>query len=190
MKRVILASRSPRRRSLLTAHGIDFDVCVSRVDERKIEEGIDDPKKLVLTLSLAKAKDVFLNNPDSIVIGADTTVVFEGEIYGKPEDEEDAKRMLSNLSGNMHTVYTGVCIITKDEIINYCESSSVYFKRLTEKEIDDYIKTGEPMDKAGAYGIQDIGRRLVLKTEGDFENIVGLPKSASEKIKELIEKRG
>ncbi len=190
MNRVILASASPRRRSLLSAHGIDFDVCVSRVDERKIEEGIENPKELVLTLSREKAKDVFSNNPDSIVIGADTTVVFGGEIYGKPEDERDAKRMLSNLSGNMHTVYTGVCIITKSEMINYCESSSVYFRNLTEKEIDDYIKTGEPMDKAGAYGIQDTGRKLVLKTEGDFENIVGLPKSASEKIKELTEKRG
>ncbi len=185
MKEIILASASPRRRALLKAHGIDFKICAADIDEREIEKNISEPDKMVLKLSYEKANRVFTDNPEAIVVGADTTVVFDGKIFGKPEDKKDAKRMLMLLSGNMHTVYTGVCILMNGRKINYCEASKVYFKKLTENEIDEYIATGEPMDKAGAYGIQDIGKKLVLKTEGDFENIVGLPSSAALKIKEL-----
>ena len=134
-------------------------------------------KELIENLAYEKAKDVANKVPEGLIIGADTIVIFKDKILGKPKDENDAKNMLKMLSGNTHKVLTAVCIIDKDEdktLINSC-LSKVTFKKLTEEEIDAYIKTKEPMDKAGSYGIQAFGSLFVTKVEGCYNNIVGLP---------------
>lgn len=186
MKRIILASRSPRRKALLEKHGIDFEIICADIDEREIEKNISDPEKLVLTLSREKAKSILKENPDAVVIGADTSVVYGGRIYGKPVNEEDAVNMLMTLSGKQHFVYTGVCMISEDKMINYCEKTGVRFKAFDRKEAEEYVATGEPMDKAGAYGIQGMGGTLVTEVDGDYENVVGLPSSAAEKLKDFL----
>jgi septum formation protein len=171
--KIILASASPRRKELLTLAGIEYDVIVSQCEET-LPDGIT-PDKAVEELAKQKAEDVFSRNSDALIIAADTVVALGNTILGNPKDEEDAFNMLSSLSGRRHTVFTGVCIRTKDKTDIFHVATEVEFYDLTEKEIRDYIATKEPMDKAGAYGIQGKGFVLVKGIHGDYFNVVGLP---------------
>lgn len=168
--KIILASASPRRRELLSEITPRFEVVPSAA-----EENIQcrEPETLVKRLAELKASSVFAKHGDCLVIGADTVVAFDGEVLGKPRDAADAKDMLRRLSGNTHTVITGVCVMTKDISLTFAEKSFVRFKRLSDRQIDDYIATGSPLDKAGAYGIQDSG--FAERVEGSVKNVVGLP---------------
>ena len=175
----ILASASPRRRELLTQVGLTFEVMVSDADEN-IEESLS-PDELVKRLSLIKATAVKEElsakgaDGDSAVIGADTVVFHKGEILGKPKDEEDAFRMLKSLSGDTHSVYTGVTILLGDETITFANETKVVFDTVSDEEIKRYIASKEPMDKAGAYGIQGLGGAFVTSIEGEYANVVGFP---------------
>ncbi|KDR94058.1 septum formation protein [Peptoclostridium litorale DSM 5388] len=175
MKKIILSSASPRRKELLEQIGVKFDIIVSDIDENI--DGDMDPTEIVKKLALMKAENVYdlEGNQDAIVIGADTIVVHEGRVIGKPADEKDAFKILSSLSGNINYVYTGVAVVSSESVINFYEETKVYMKNMTEQDIYEYIKTSEPMDKAGAYGIQGIGAVFVEKIEGDYNNVVGLP---------------
>ena len=175
MTEIILASASPRRKELLSTAGLEFTVKVADVEEIIPENAT--PYEVVKSLALQKAQAVAKDNPDSVVIGSDTVVALDGVILGKPKDEEDAVRMLTALSGRSHTVYTGVALIHGEIIRNFCEATEVKFYPLTEEEICSYVATKEPMDKAGAYGIQGKGCVLVEKIIGDYFNVVGLPVS-------------
>ncbi|MCR5398245.1 MAG: Maf family protein [Lachnospiraceae bacterium] len=175
---VVLASASPRRSELLNRAGIPFDICVSDVDENI---DIADPCRLVEELSYRKAKRVFDDgHRNSTVIGADTLVYAQGEILGKPVDREHCRVMLNMLSGSDHHVYTGVSVIWTDEhgmeqSVSFHEDTRVHVTKLSDREIEDYIATGEPMDKAGAYGIQGTFAKFIMGIEGDYNNVVGLP---------------
>lgn len=171
---IILASKSPRRNELLSMLGIKkFKIIPSECDE---EISNLPPEETVAKIAVAKACDVRAQcKSDDLIIAADTLVYFNGEALGKPNNESDAKAMLHRLSGNRHTVYTGVAILKGNRIESAAEITHVYFRALTEREIDSYIKTGEPMDKAGAYGAQGRGALLVERIEGDFFNVMGLP---------------
>ena len=180
MKKIILASSSPRRCALLNQMGIKFDLIPSDIDESAFKHLKG--SELVKTLSIEKAKNVFnkLGKEENIcVIGCDTIVSINDIILGKPKDKEDALNMLMLLNDNMHTVFTGLSIIGfKDNIYfeeNICSSSNVYFSKFSKKELFEYVNTLEPMDKAGAYGIQGQGSFLVSKIDGDFYSIMGLP---------------
>lgn len=182
MRKIILASSSPRRRELMATAGLEFEIIVKDVDE-SIPEGtapIDAAKMTAKKKALAVANE----HPDSIVIGADTIVVAGEKILGKPADKADACAMLRMLSGVEHEVITGVCIVCGEKQENFAQVSRVKFYELTDEEIEAYVATNEPMDKAGAYGIQGRGCTLVEKIEGDYFNIVGLPVAElSRKIK-------
>ena len=173
MQKIILASASPRRRELLATAGVDFEILVSQADE-SVPDGTQPEAAAVMTAE-KKARAVKTLHPDGTVIGADTVVVSEGEIMGKPADRQDAVRMLSRLSGKVHTVVTGVCILGKDKEISFAQSTKVEFYPLSAEEIEAYVDSGEPMDKAGSYGIQGLGSLLVEKIDGDFFNVMGLP---------------
>ncbi|ADL07504.1 Maf family protein [Thermosediminibacter oceani] len=174
-QKLILASASPRRRELLAQLGLDFKVIPSGIDETSLTAG--PPELVAVRLAEQKAADVAMRAGEGIVIGADTIVVVDDSILGKPKDENDARKMLTRLSGRWHRVYTGIAVIhtaSGGKISDY-EESRVKFKKLSPREIENYIKTGEPMDKAGGYGIQGKGALLVEKIEGCYYNIVGLP---------------
>lgn len=175
MAEIILASASPRRKELLSTAGIEFTVKVADVEE-KIDDGLT-PAEVVRSLALQKAQAVADKNPEAIVIGADTIVVLDDVILGKPQSEENAVEMLTALSGRSHTVYTGVALIKGDKVRNFCEATQVEFYDLTEEDIDAYVATKDCMDKAGAYGIQTNGCVLIRKIDGDYFNVVGLPVS-------------
>lgn len=183
MKKIILASQSPRRKALLKQVGLNFEVIVSNFEE-KIEYSLK-PEELAEKFSLQKAKDVARKQKNAIIIAADTLVVFNNEILGKPKTPEKARQMLKKLSGRSHLVITGFTIIdTKSgKTVTKSVKSKVYFKKLTNQEISSYVATGEPLDKAGAYAVQEKGGLFVEKIEGDFLNIVGLP--ISNLVKEL-----
>jgi septum formation protein len=174
-KNIILASNSPRRKQLLKMAGIRFTVLPSDVPEM-VPEFVTDEKRAQFLAEL-KASYTSVFHPKDIIIGADTTVICEGRLMGKPATREEAKEMLRFLSGKVHTVYTGVCLIWSDEEDAECFSSEtkVEFYPLTEKQIEEYVASGEPMDKAGAYGIQGLGSTLVKRIEGDYYTVVGLP---------------
>jgi septum formation protein len=175
-KRIILASGSPRRRYLLRQIGLDFSVVESNVSEEI--SGDPPPREIVLDLSRRKAEEVASRYDDAIVIGADTIVVLDGAVLGKPVDAADAAKMLRLLSGRTHEVFTGFCIIEKPggRTAGDVERTSVTFRKLAGPEIDAYVKSGSPMDKAGAYGIQDdMGAIFVERIEGCFYNVVGFP---------------
>ncbi|MBK97724.1 MAG: septum formation protein Maf [Balneola sp.] len=181
MTQLILASQSPRRKALLQKLGIPFEIQPSTINEYSLTT---DPTNLVKELSLAKAKDVAMNCSDAIVIGADTIVVHNNDILGKPTNEQEAAQILARLSGNHHQVYTGVCLQYVDrqgalqEPVLFHELTKVWFQALSTYPIHNYVSSGLPMDKAGAYGIQDKwGAIFVKKIKGDFYNIVGLPLS-------------
>lgn len=175
--RMILASASPRRRELLSQIGIEHEVIPSNKDEILPKMH---PAKAAEALSRGKALDVAKDIDDkAVIIGADTVVAYAGEILGKPKNEEDAFRMLNMLRGEEHEVYTGVTFVVKENgreyIESFCESTKVMMYPASEEEIWAYIATGEPMDKAGAYGIQGRAAAFVKKIEGDYNNVVGLP---------------
>ena len=173
MNKIILASASPRRKELLETAGAEFEIIVADVDE-SVPEGTK-PEDAAIMTAEKKALAVAESHKDSVVIGADTIVVAGEKILGKPTDKADACRMLSMLSGVEHKVITGVCLACGDKKITFAQVSKVKFYDLTDDEINAYVETGEPMDKAGAYGIQGKGCVLVEKIEGDYFNIVGLP---------------
>lgn len=175
MNKLILASASPRRRALLAQLQLPFDVVEPAFDESSIRA--DSPQELVRLLAAGKAGEVARRYPDRVVIGADTVVVLDGRLLGKPSDPEDAKRMLRALSDKTHTVYTGVAVRHEAsgrlEVAH--EATLVTFGPLSEGLIDRYVQSGEPMDKAGAYGIQGLGAVFVRRIEGCYFNVVGLP---------------
>lgn len=174
---LVLASASPRRRELLERLGVEFRTVPAEVDERPIAEQVREPARLVTLLAETKAKAVAREHPRALVIGADTVVVLDGEILGKPSDAREARRMLARLSGRTHHVYTGVAVVDGESgrSESCAEVTAVTFGRLTDEQIERYVQTGEPLDKAGAYGIQGIGATLVERVEGCFFNVVGLP---------------
>lgn len=173
MKKIILASSSPRRKELLQTAGLEFEVHVKDVDE-SVPEGTPPAEAAIMTAA-KKAGVIASEYKNDIVIGADTIVVANGRILGKPKDEADAEEMLKMLSGIEHEVITGVCIVCNEASHNFAQISKVKFYDLTDEEIRAYVASGEPMDKAGSYGIQGLGCTLVEKIEGDYFNIVGLP---------------
>ena len=175
--KVILASKSPRRVEILEKIVKEFEVVQSNFDENTIDfKG--DIEKYVKDLSRNKAIEVSkrLNEP-SIVIAADTVVFQNGKVLGKPKNEEDAFSMLSSLSGNTHKVYSGICLINTydDTVVTDCDCTEVKFSELNPRQIRNYINSGEPMDKAGAYGIQGLGGAFVEGIKGCYYNVMGLP---------------
>ncbi|MEM1485073.1 Maf family protein [Oscillospiraceae bacterium PP1C4] len=179
-EKIILASQSPRRQELMKLLFDEFEVRVSDVDE-SLPDGID-PASAVESLALRKAKAV-AEDAQGIVIGADTVVAIDGLILGKPQDPADAAAMLRRLSGKVHQVYTGVAICAPKQECVFHRCTSVEFCSLSEEEIAWYLKTGEPFDKAGAYGIQGWGARFIKGITGDYFNVMGLPvNSIYEKI--------
>ena len=174
MKKIILASKSPRRKELLGRIIKDFECVTSDVPEIKLERS-ESPHLLVMENAAIKAKDVFKSYNDCTVIGADTVVVLDGEILGKPKDKQQAKQMLCAIRGRQHEVYTGIYIINANKEFKSFEKTVVTFGDMTDSEIEDYINSGEPMDKAGAYGIQGSGSIYIKGIEGDYYNVVGLP---------------
>jgi septum formation protein len=172
--KIILASGSPRRRDLLQQMGVQFDVIPS-----SYEEQLDDsrsPEDVAMELALGKALDVATTRPDALVIGADTIVTLDGKQLGKPESAEHAKEMLRSLAGRAHEVTTGLAIVCKAKGIRqtHADTTKVFFADYKEQAIDAYIATGDPFDKAGAYGIQTIYGTLITKIEGDFDTVMGL----------------
>ena len=175
-KRVILASQSPRRKELLGFIVNDFEVCPAYGDEI-IPVGTT-PMFVTVVLAEQKCSEVvgrLSPDDDTIVIACDTAVICNNKIFGKPKNKSDAARMLRELSGNTHFVSSGMCIYYKGKYHKHLDTSSVMFSELTESDIKEYVDSGEPMDKAGAYGIQGLGGLLVRKIVGDYYTIVGLP---------------
>lgn len=174
-KKIILASASPRRKELLEKTGLKFRVVKSRY-----KEGVNrrlSPRQVAVSLSLGKAKAVAKKYKDTIIIAADTFIVFKGKILGKPKTAAKAKEMLRKMSGKLHSVITGFTILDtqKNKVVSQSVETKVYFKKLKPAEIDFYVKSKEPLDKAGAYAIQGLGPMLIEKIEGDYFNVVGLP---------------
>jgi septum formation protein len=174
-KRLILASASPRRKEMLANLGLDFEILVAGVDE-VVQHG-ESPEEFVLRAAIDKASDIAAKHPDAWVLGADTVVVHEGEILVKPQDAGHAQRLLIRLSGQMHRVFSGFCLRRQqdDLTVSRVISTEVYFSAFTEEIAAAYVATGEPLDKAGAYGIQGQGGALVKKINGSYSNVVGLP---------------
>lgn len=185
--KVVLASASPRRKELLSLIFNEYDIRPADCDEA-LPEGIK-AQEAVEYLSLIKNKaTVEICDENSLVISADTVVAVEGEILGKPQDKEDARRMISLLSGREHQVFTGVTLSLNGNFKTFSEKTDVIFYKLTDKEIEDYISTDEPYDKAGAYGIQGKAGLLVKAVNGDYYNVVGLPVARLKReIMEFIE---
>lgn len=173
MKTIILASQSPRRQELIRNITEDFEVIVSQAEEI-LPLGIA-PEEAPVYLAGLKARAVAAEHPDRIVVGADTVVILDNTILGKPRDGADAAHMLRLLSGRVHTVVTGCCLIQGERERVFSQRTSVEFYPLSDREIEEYIATGEPLDKAGAYGIQGRGMLFVKGIEGDYFNVMGLP---------------
>lgn len=201
--RIILASKSPRRKELLSRIGIEYECIVSEAEEKTTESS---PDKVVAELSRQKAENIFeiirageRDNSPMVIIGADTVVACDSNIMGKPKDKQDAGRMLKLLEGRSHSVWTGVTLLfvnidkngkySENKVISEtfaCETK-VYMYHFSDNEIEEYIKTEEPLDKAGAYGIQGIAAKFIEKIEGDYNNVVGLPVSALyQRIKNIL----
>lgn len=172
-KRLILASASPRRRELMDKFGLAYQVIPAEGEETA--PGELSPGELVAALAAGKAAEVSGRCPDAVVIAADTVVEVDGRILGKPGTPERAEEMLSALSGREHRVWTGVCVREGTLALTRCECTEVRFRELSKEEIRDYVATGEPLDKAGAYGYQGLACLFVDRIEGDYFNVVGLP---------------
>ncbi|HSQ89227.1 Maf family protein [Romboutsia sp.] len=182
---IILASASPRRKEILENTNVKFDVVKSEIDEVILDQEL--PSQVVMRLAFEKCMDIAGRYEDDLVIGADTIVVLDGIILGKPKDKDDATSMIKKLSGKTHQVITGISLINLNankKIIDYVVSN-VKFKDLSEEDIKDYIQTNESLDKAGGYGIQGYGALLVEEIQGDYFNIVGLPIS---RLSDLLKK--
>jgi len=178
MKRLILASASPRRRALLEQLGLPFEVIASDVDE--IIDSVEQPASLVMRLAMAKAEDIYNKTEGQrLVVAADTVVVKDGRILGKPKDEHEAFKMLKLLQGGYHHVYTGLAVMDSEKglTINDFEVTAVKMAPIDDEKINAYISSGEPMDKAGAYAIQGKGAVFIERVEGCYYNVVGLPLS-------------
>ncbi len=204
--RIILASGSPRRKEILHAHGIDYEVIVSDVDESldRLEEQLGRkcmPWEIVTELSRRKAMAVFETfdniNKSLMIIAADTLVACDEVVLGKPKDKKDAEHMISMIQGRAHQVYTGVTLLFAHphnggiEMNNFYEKTDVHVKEMTKEEIAEYVSTGESDDKAGAYAIQGIFGRYITGFEGDYENVVGLPgKRVTMEMKQMIKRGG
>ena len=173
MDKIILASASPRRKELLGNVLEYFEVIPSKCEE--IVPKNCDPFSVAEILAKQKATDIYNRYSDCLVIGADTCVIVDNKILGKPKDKDDARNMITLLSGKTHFVVTGCCIIKGNKTETFSEITEVVFHNLTSNEIEEYINTSEPYDKAGAYGIQGKGALLVKKINGDYFNVVGLP---------------
>ena len=169
---LILASESPRRRELIKKITTEFKVIPSNVDESILHIA---PHDLPGELSKLKAYSVYANNPNDSVLACDTVVILNGELMGKPHSKEEAFKMLKKLSGKKHVVISGYTYISKEKEITRTVRTYVYFNELSDELINSYIESGSPMDKAGAYGIQDEKYHLVNHIEGDFDNVIGLP---------------
>ena len=173
MKHIILASASPRRKEILELADLKFDVMPSDAQEITTKTA---PNEVVMELASLKAKDIYKKSEkQSMIVGADTVVAYQGQILGKPTDKADAKRMLTMLSGQTHEVYTGVCVIEDGKTKTFYEETKVTFYEISDEQIDHYIKTGEPMDKAGSYGIQGKAAVFIKGIVGDYYNVVGFP---------------
>lgn len=181
MQTLILASSSPRRKELLQNLRLTFQISSSDVDE-SFDPGLT-PSEVVMELAERKAKAVFRQYPDAYVIGSDTVVVADEQILGKPKNKAEAVQTLRMLSGRQHDVYTGVAILFSTGSVRFFEKTEVSFWELTDEEINLYVESGEPFDKAGAYGIQGLGSMLVKKINGDYFAVVGLPVSRT--VREL-----
>lgn len=173
MRQIVLASGSPRRHELLKYIVPEFEIMPSDIEE--IAEG--SPTEQVVKLALDKASDIAAKNLDAVVIGADTLVAIGDTIFGKPQDRSDAADMLKKLSGKTHSVYTGIAVVCDGEVEARCVETTVTFNDMSETEIEEYIDTGEPMDKAGAYGIQGYGGKFIDRIDGCYFNVMGLPQS-------------
>lgn len=173
MKRIILASGSPRRRDFIKSLGLDFEIIVPNIDESPLVG--EKPKDLVLRLSSLKAKEINKTNHDAVIIAADTIVVLNGEILGKPLNRKDAFNMLKKLSGKTHQVITGYAIAQGTQIYQGCEITDVTFSTLDDELIENYIKTGESDDKSGSYAVQGIASMFIEKVNGSVSSVVGLP---------------
>lgn len=174
MKKLYLASQSPRRRELLQSLGIAFEVDPAHGFQEVAHDGRT-PEELVLENAMGKAEEVAARHPGELVLGVDTIGLYEWQILEKPRDEADAFRMLTLLQGQTHIVLTSLCLIQGDKKITHVESTKVTFLPLTADEIRAYIATGEPMDKAASYAVQGKGSLFIQKIEGDYFNVVGLP---------------
>ena len=178
--RYILASKSPRRRELLSELVENFEIITADVDE-SLPTDIH-PGEGVEILAIRKGEAVAKDNPDALVISSDTLVELSGIPLGKPIDEDDAKRMLSDLSGRAHNVHTGVAVHFGGRVFSGVATTAVYFRDMSENEIDDYVASGDPMDKAGSYGIQSGGGKFVDKIDGDYDTVVGLSMNLVKKL--------
>jgi septum formation protein len=173
-RRLILASNSPRRRQILSEIGLTFEVISPNIEEHL---NSTPPARHVVKYSLEKVKNVSQQVSRGIILGADTIVVLESEMLGKPKSKEEAFQMLSKLSGQTHTVYSGVAVLDVEKSLSLTgyQTTEVVFNQLNDAEIERYLSTGEYVDKAGAYGIQGMGSLLVKEIKGDLDNVIGLP---------------
>lgn len=186
-REIILASASPRRRELLAGLGVEFRIVHTDLDESPMEE--ETAKEHAIRLARAKARAVLRDHDKALIIGADTIVTIDGEILGKPADKDDARRMLALLSGRTHTVVTAYSAIDAAKELEETKAieTLVTVKELTKEEINNYVETGEPMDKAGSYAIQGQGKFIVESIEGSYTNVVGLP---TEELRETLSRAG
>lgn len=170
--KIILGSKSPRRKELLNLLGYDFQIVVSDVDEKVAYSSFKD---MVLKIALKKAEAIASNYLDYLIISADTIVVCGDEVLGKPKDRDDCRRMIKLLQGNTHFVYTAVVLMYQKETKYFVEETKVWVTKMSDEEIETYINTNEPYDKAGGYGIQGIFGKYIEKINGDYYNVMGLP---------------
>ena len=173
MRDIILASSSPRRREILSQAGYNFRVIASCYDEKI--QGLQYAPELVINCAHQKALDVYRKHPNSLIISADTVVVHNNIILGKPKDKNDAYNMLKSLSNDTHFVATAVCLIKKGKILKDIEITHVTFRKLSDEEIKNYIELKNPLDKAGSYGIQDEGFDFATNIDGEIDNVIGFP---------------
>ncbi len=179
-RRLVLASASPRRAAILSAAGYTFEVATSGVDERVEPES--DPSETAKRVANDKAAAVHRKAVESVVIGADTVVIVDGELLGKPVSPKDAKRMLSRLRGRQHRVITGVCVMSASAVSTGFETTEVSFRSYASHEVDEYLASGLPLDRAGAYGIQDALFSPVSSYDGCYLNVMGLPMCVAERL--------
>lgn len=184
---IILASESPRRRELLSMLGVPFGIEVSMVDEKIEPKSALDPTDYAGILATQKAEAVAKSNSNATVIGADTIVYLDNEMFSKPRDEQEAKVFLTKLSGKTHTVVTAVAIVNYGKVFTFLNETEVTFYELDEEAIDAYIATGDALDKAGGYGIQSGGALLIEEIKGDFYSVMGLPIAALSRHLETLE---
>ena len=181
---IILASGSPRRHELLRKLCKDFVVEIS--DVKEVQQA-DSPKDLAVDNAKLKAASIAAKHPDAIVIGADTIVVLDGEIFGKPDGSQGAEEMLARLAGKRHEVITGLAVCAGGKIFTAAEVTEVFFGEMTAEEIHDYVATGEPLDKSGSYALQGGATKFIEKIHGDWSNVVGLPVC---RLRKLLQESG